>query len=164
MSACSSFFIVFAILFVNVFSQNGELYCNSNNTFKIIQFTDCHFGESSSKDSESINSFVSLLNYENPDLITLSGDFISGYAYNGTKGWFKDTFNYAMKPILSSNIPWAYTLGNHDDEADWNRTQIISYASTLSNSYTYLGPNNIGGTSNYVLTIFNKDKKPIINI
>ena len=146
---------------------HGKLICKERNgieTFRIIQLTDTHLGESNSNDKLSIQSFINLTSYEDPDLITLSGDFVSGYAYNGTKGWFKDTFDYGISPIIDSNIPWAYTLGNHDDQADWNRTQIIGYASTLQNSYTQLGPTNIGGVSNYVLTIYNTNDKPVANI
>lgn len=145
----------------------SKLTCTNrdgNETFRIIQFTDCHFGEKTSNDQLSVTSFKNLTNYEKPDLITISGDFVSGYAYNGTAGWFEDQFNYGIQPIIDSNISWAYLLGNHDDQADWNRTQIINHAMSLQNSLTNKGPINIGGVSNYVLTIYNLNNKPIANI
>ena len=79
-------------LLVMIDAQSNTLSCNENDTFKIIQFTDCHFGEASSKDQESVTSFVDLLGYESPDLIALTGDFVSGYAYNGTQGLFKGMY------------------------------------------------------------------------
>ena len=126
--------------------------CSANGTFKIIQFTDCHFGEAASKDSRSIASFSDLIGYESPDLIAITGDFVSGYAFNGAAGWFRDRFDYGLQPILSSQTPWSYLLGNHDDGADWDRSQIISYAATLPHSQTFAGPSSAGGVSHYVLT------------
>merc|ERR1719295_1705353 len=114
---------MWSLVFVlaTVHSQSGTLQCNGNGTFKIMQFTDCHFGESAIKDSQSIASFSDLIDYESPDLIAITGDFVSGYAYNHSAGWFRDRFDYGLQPVLSSQIPWSYLLGNHDDQADWNR-------------------------------------------
>ena len=153
-----------SLLFSVIKSQSSTLQCNSNGTFKLIQFTDCHFGESAEGDSKSIASFGDLINYESPDLIAITGDFVSGYAWNHSSGWFKDHFNYGLQPILSSQIPWSYLLGNHDDQADWDRSQIIGYAASLPQSNTFVGPASAAGVSNYVLTVVDGQQEPVFNL
>ena len=33
---------------------------------------------------------ASLLEYEKPDFVALSGDMVSGFAWDGRKGWFEE--------------------------------------------------------------------------
>ena len=158
-----------AIYCMLVTLATADLRCskksNGKTTFRITQFTDTHFGENNTKDAESQLSFTNLISYETPDLVSLSGDIVSGYAWDGkTSNFFTNTFDAAIKPIEQSETYWAYTLGNHDDEADLNRTQIVNYAQTFNYSLTQQGPTTLGGVTNYVLTVFNDDNVPIANI
>jgi len=129
-----------------------------------LQFTDTHYGSNETLNHYSQIEMKNLINYENPNLVSLSGDIVSGYDWNGTSNWFRDMFNQALQPMIDSETYWAYTLGNHDDEGDWNRTQIIDYAITCNYSLCQKGPPDIGGVSNYVLTVFSSTNVPIANI
>ena len=85
-------------------------------TFTIIQFTDLHYGESSSMDNRSTGVMLDILQIEKGvDFAVLSGDQISGYArlYN------KDRFMLwisSLIPTANNGIPFATILGNHDDQ------------------------------------------------
>ncbi|ETO27808.1 hypothetical protein RFI_09325, partial [Reticulomyxa filosa] len=161
-----------------------NLYCQQNEdgveTFKLIQFTDTHFGEAASKDNQSMAEMANLISYEMPQLVVLSGDVVSAVSFEPKKKkkkrgdfFLKKMFNIKKKFFFffffkymfeMSETPWAYTLGNHDDQADYNRTQIINYAVKQSYSLTQAGPTDIGGVSNYYLTVFNSANQPIVNI
>ena len=60
-----------------------NLRFNSNGEFTILQFTDLHFGEDSEEDAQTQKLQVKLIKQVNPDLVVLTGDMLSGYAWDG---------------------------------------------------------------------------------
>jgi pre-mRNA-splicing factor SYF1 len=58
-----------------------------------------------------------------------------------------------MKPIEAAWVPHALVLGNHDDEADLSREEIIILDEHGRGSLTQLGPREAMGLSNYHLEI-----------
>ena len=75
---------------VSLQGVNGrELKFRPDGTFKLVQFTDLHFGESDHKDHKNQELMRKVLELEKPDIVVATGDVISGYAWNGkTKDWF----------------------------------------------------------------------------
>jgi hypothetical protein len=66
--------------------------------------------------------------------------------------------------MVDRNIPWAFTMGNHDGEADLAPIQIVHLDQTYALSQTKTGPKNIDGVTNYVLPIFSGNNSVSTNI
>ena len=58
-----------------------DLKFNANGRFKIVQLTDMHIGELDSNDVNTRKIQKIVIETEKPDLIVVSGDAVSGYAY-----------------------------------------------------------------------------------
>ena len=70
--------------------QAKELRFNENGKFKIVQFTDVHLGRQGGKstDLETIKLMGEILDKEKPELVVITGDFISGTGWDKvTKDW-----------------------------------------------------------------------------
>ncbi len=88
-------------------------------------------------------------------LVVFSGDMVSGYAWNGSPGWYEALWRRLIQPTNAAGIPYATTLGNHDAEADLARRQIVELDMRSSNlSLTQQGPEGVTGASNYYLDIY----------
>jgi metallophosphoesterase superfamily enzyme len=60
-----------------------------------------------------------VLELEKPDIAVITGDVISGYAWDGkTEGWYAQHYQNFTKVLYEYNMPWALTAGNHDTQAD----------------------------------------------
>ena len=61
-----------------------HLRMNSDNHFKVMQLTDLHFGEvgQGHLDSETLTMIKSLILKEQPDFIAITGDVVSGQAWD----------------------------------------------------------------------------------
>ena len=115
----------------------AELECNENNKFRIVQFTDTHFGESNIGNHLTLSLMNKILDAEIPDLVVLSGDIISGYSWNGQQGWFSNLWNKIVTPMIKRNIPWIFTPGNHDREGEFTKTEEIMELEKTK--YSHLG-------------------------
>lgn len=58
-----------------------------------------------------------MLAAERPDLVAMSGDQVSGFAWNGGAAWFEERWRQLLQPSLAAGVPHAAILGNHDGEA-----------------------------------------------
>ena len=76
------------ILGISVAVQAQDLRFNQNGKFKMVQFTDIHFGEDDKDDASNQKLMGEILDYEKPDLVIITGDVVSGYAWDGkTTPW-----------------------------------------------------------------------------
>lgn len=50
------------------------------------------------------------------DLVVLSGDMMSGWRHDGSKGWAEERWQRLVQPLQAAGIPYACCLGNHDVE------------------------------------------------
>ena len=134
-------------LYMAVFAQDpGTLKFNAGGTFKIVQFTDIHWKDESPKNSAVLGLMSGILDTEQPDLVVYTGDIITSEP--AQKGW-----QTIVRPCIERKIPWAVTLGNHDDEHDLDRTGIISVLQKLPYATVQAGPAEMGGSGNYALAI-----------
>jgi len=123
-------------------------------TFRIVQFTDLHYGDPNPQvDQNSSMVQMTVLQAELPDLVIMTGDSVSGWEWDGTSGWFAKNWERITAPMIKMGIPWAFAIGNHDDGADLNRTQIVKLDQTYPLSRTQHGPSNIHGATNYYLPV-----------
>jgi len=150
--------VVTCLLFLCCLGQGKVLRFRPDGTFKITQFTDLHYGEAELKDYSSGLVQDAVLDMEKPDLVVMTGDSVSGYAWNGTSGWFAERWAQLTASMISHNTTWAFAFGNHDDEADLNRTEIIRLDQTHPLSLTQQGPADIHGATNYYLFIYSSNE------
>jgi hypothetical protein len=129
-------------------------------TFKIVQFSDTHYRVRKDKDGNvlpgakiTLVNMRSALEAEKPDLVIFTGD------------------NVVMRPQAqgmddlygvpeSLKIPYALVVGNHDDEHDLNRKQIVAHAAAKPWCLAEVGPKEFEGGGTYVLKIAGRDGKP----
>ena len=65
-----------------------KLQFNAQGKFKMVQLTDLHFGENDEADANNQRLIRDILDQEKPDLVVVTGDVVSGYAWDGkTKPW-----------------------------------------------------------------------------
>jgi len=127
---------------------------NAYGEFTILQFTDLHFCETDELDLKSQQLQRNMLNWVRPDLVVFSGDGASGYGPNSTEpGWFKKCWERFTGPVVDYQVPYIYTLGNHDSEGELNRTQIIQLDSTSKWSLRNAS-DGIPDTANFYVPIF----------
>jgi predicted MPP superfamily phosphohydrolase len=78
-----------------------------------------------------------ILDDEKPDLVVLTGDLVSGYAWDGkTKNWMESKWTEVVQPMVDRGIPWATTAGNHDTEGDLSRKQLSELDRSFNLSLT----------------------------
>lgn len=116
-----------------------------NGRFKIAQFTDLHWDEGSGNSEETKALINTILAQEQPDLAVLTGDVIT--APPASEGW------KSIAGIFEeAGIPWALTLGNHDEEAGFMRKEVFEALEGVPYFMGEVGQ-DIGGAGNYLLPI-----------
>lgn len=93
-----------------------------NDSFKIVQFTDTHFGNlpHHRDDIRTFNLINQILRLEKPDLIVHTGDIMWS---EGVKDSSK-VFQIVMNHFDKYDIPFAITFGNHDSEEGITRKEL----------------------------------------
>lgn len=127
-------------------NENISLSIPADGVFKIAQFTDVHWkNDSAEQCAHTMNLFRHVLETENPDLAVLTGDIVDGPSPAGWKA--------VCSVFVAAGIPFAVTLGNHDDEYEWSRDQIFDYLLNLPGFAGSKGPAGISGVGNYVIPL-----------
>lgn len=115
-------------------------------TFKIVQFTDIHWNNDSAESCAlSAANLRNALETEKPGLVVFTGDVVTGPAEAGWKA--------VTSLVAEAGVPFAVTLGNHDDEADWSRNQIFDFLSAVPGFLGSKGPEEVYGVGNYILNL-----------
>ena len=118
----------------------------ADSTFKIVQFTDIHWNNDSAESCAfSAANLRNAIDSEKPDLVVFTGDIVTGPS---EAGWTAVT-----SIITEAGIPFAVTLGNHDDEADWSRNQIFDFLESVPGFLGNKGPEEVYGVGNYILQL-----------
>lgn len=99
---------------------------NSEGKLKIVQFTDIHWRAGDPATADAAANMNRVLDEERPDVVVYTGDVTTGKP--AAEGLDK-----ALEPVVSRGLPFAVTLGNHDDEQDLTRGQIYEYLSQKHN-------------------------------
>ena len=60
---------------------------------------------------------------------------------------------YAFNAAIESGKPWAAVLGNHDAQASWNRTTLMTWVESAPGSVGKVGPDFGNCAGNYVLDV-----------
>lgn len=141
-------------------TSTTKLKFNSKGEFKILQFTDLHYGEDETKDKNSQILQGKLIQTVKPDLVVITGDAVSGYAWDKSDTFYQKNWSKWTNPMEVNKVKYAYTLGNHDDQANLSRQEILDLDKTNPFSITKQSI-NITGITNYILPIssFNDTQK-----
>ena len=134
---------------------------DSNGTFKIVQFTDLHQGPNINKTPNFMNK---ILEYENPNMVVLTGDNIDGKCK--TSNDVKKAISYISEPMETKGIPWAIVFGNHDDEHGMmTKEEMMKFYMTFKYNISKIGYKTYDRIGNYKILIeSSKDKTPAFNI
>ncbi|KAG7665391.1 DCR2 [[Candida] subhashii] len=142
-----------------------------NDKFKILQVADLHFatgygkcrdpspqstgGRNCRADARTLKFLNKVLDIEKPDFVVLTGDQIFGdNSPDSESAVFK-----ALNPFIERKIPFAVTMGNHDDEGSLSRDEVMALSVDLPYSVSAVGPVEIDGVGNYVVTVEGKSSK-----
>jgi len=137
-------------------SVDKTLRFNKDHEFVVLQLTDLHYGDSEEQNQRTTAAQESIIQAVKPDLIVITGDAVSGYAWDKkTQGFFKSQWEQFTAPYIKLKTRYAYVFGNHDIETDLTAHQIGDL--DRSNPYSLFNGNTAPdskGYSNYILPIF----------
>ncbi|KAF9973835.1 purple acid phosphatase [Modicella reniformis] len=142
--------------------QMAPLRFHQDGSFKIVQFADIHMATGPHSchqapvnmpctgDINTLEMMERMLDMEKPDLVAYTGDNVDGVT---SKDALSTILKYS-KPVIDRRIPWTIVFGNHDEEGDLSREEMISSVQDLPYSLSQRGPPGISGTGNYHLSIY----------
>ncbi len=129
-----------------------ELRFNAQGRFKIAQFTDLHLNGEKPEGSKPVHECVNrVLDAEHPDFIIFTGDIVC--CGNGTG----DCLSELLSMVNGCQIPFGIVFGNHDDEKDLSREQLMEIARKYAFNCSWDEEPSIHGVSNYVLPVRSSD-------
>lgn len=141
-----------------------KLRLRESNVFTLAIFSDLHFGEEEhgwgiDQDINSTRVMNAVLDSEQAiDLVVLNGDLITGentFKQNSSK-----YVDQIVAPMVSHNIPWASTYGNHDSKFNLSREAILQAEKKYPLSWTQQMMPPIPGVTNYYLLLQTQDGRP----
>lgn len=145
--------ILLLFCFSLVSAQNKtQLKFKKDKTFKILQFTDIHWSQTSKNSAKTVKTMQTVIKKEKPDFIVLTGDLVTEAP--AKKGWLEMT-----KTFQEAKIPWTVTFGNHDEEHNLTKKETYDI---LKNLRYFIGENEkVSGVLNFDLPVISsKSDKP----
>ena len=113
-----------------------DLWVDENGKFKVLQITDIHYGEDETKDQSTTKLMEDLIKWEKADVAVLTGDMVSGYAWDRSQGWYKKQGKKWTQAFVNQNQTYMYIQGNHDSQADLDRDEVTDVDLELDISLT----------------------------
>ncbi|MDO5523634.1 MAG: metallophosphoesterase family protein [Bacteroidia bacterium] len=141
----------FIILFGFVAANAQKLNFNNDGSFKIAQFTDVHYVHGNSKSDTALLAIQRVLDAEKPDMVIFTGDVVTGRPVK--EGWDAIT-----KPVIDRKIPFAVTLGNHDDENGATRMELEKLITGYPYNCNYPTAALLNGVMNNVIPVYGSEK------
>ena len=129
--------------------MENVLKFRSDYRFKIVQFTDIHWHNGEAPDKQSAALMKQVMKAESPDLVVLTGDILAGGGCDAAA----DSLRQVIKIVESGGVPWAAVLGNHDDEGNADRHELMAVMQESTLSLAQPGPAEVPGVGNYILPI-----------
>lgn len=138
-------------------AQTKLLNFDTKGNFKIIQFTDVHYQKNNKESAVAIQLINEVLDAEKPDLVVFTGDIVFAKPV-------KEGLDDVFAPAIKRQIPWAYVFGNHDDEFEVSRQEILDHVIQKPYCMVQSGDKSVGGVGNYILEVKdrNKDKNSTV--
>lgn len=118
---------------------------NRDGKFRIVQFADTHYVSGDKLSETVLKNFEIVLDSEKPDLVIHTGDIIFGKPA-------EQSIREVFAPLVKRGIQFGVTFGNHDDEFDKTRTELLSIVRSIPGCITST-TEGISGVTNYLLTL-----------
>ena len=147
---------IFLYLFLVTIIARHHLTFSDEGHFKILQLTDLHLGETEEIDAKTVEFIRTMINMSKPDIVLVTGDSLSGNywkMHGKPQGYFKKAWDKWTLPFRELKVPYAYLLGNHDDEADLTRREIMKIDMTHEYSLSNMSEPELSGISVYTLKV-----------
>jgi len=132
------------------YAHETQLQFRENGKFTIAQFTDTHFYIGGENSQEVLDNIKAVLEAEPVDLVIFTGDIVTGKPT--IKSW-----EVLTELLISYEIPYTVTFGNHEDEAESSREELLAYLS--ERPYCVLsdeGGMQVEGIGNHILPVYNQ--------
>ncbi len=126
-------------------SAKAKLSFNKDGKFKILQFTDTHYVAGDPRSERALKNVIQMLDLEKPDLVIHTGDVI----FNKPA---EEGLRQILQPISERKIPFAVALGNHDEEYDKTRKEVMEIIMSIPSNIN-TSAKGIYGESNCALTL-----------
>lgn len=133
------------------------LVFNENGKFKIVQFTDLHYRPGDTASLRGIKLINEVLDAEKPDLVVITGDIVWGKPA-------QEVLDAVFTPIIERKIPWAAGFGNHDDESDMSREQLMDTFVQMPYCLAKAGDEQVKGVGNYMIELKDNSGKKIESV
>jgi hypothetical protein len=164
----STILVCTVVFFSVTYSKNNDelnkqaLKFKADGTFKIVQFADIQDGPDI--DPRTISLMNKILDFENPDLVVLTGDNID--SRSKTVSDVRKAIDNIAGPMEKRRIPWAIVFGNHDEEhGNMSKTDMMKTYIAYPYNISQIGFNSLNRVGNYNLIINSSTSEtPIFNI
>ncbi len=123
--------------------------------FKIMQLTDIHYKYGKSGSKKAIECMNAVLDAEQPDFVVITGDLIYG---NGVEKAIEEL----TEPMVSRNIPFSITFGNHDHQFD--RTLSQTYDQVQAMPLSVMPERGDVESPDYTVEIMTSDGARVANV
>lgn len=131
-------------LVIKEYSVINEKIPESFHGFKIVQFSDTHYGMTTFNDE--LKNMVSKINILNPDIVVFTGDLVD-YHYNLNDDEKNDIINILSE--IDASLGVYAVSGNHDQNVSYEGILSGSNINLLKNKYEYI----YNGTSEKIMLI-----------
>lgn len=105
-------------------SPKPKLAYNKDGKFKILQLTDTHYIAGNPKSERALKNVNQMLDLEKPDLVIHTGDIVFGEPAEAS-------VRQILDPMAQRKIPFAVAFGNHDEEFDKTREEMLDIVMTI---------------------------------
>ena len=136
--------------------EKYQLKFNENGKFKIAQFTDLHLAHGEPTLIKTLETVMTVLVAEKPDLAVITGDVV--WRYPDREPWTALT-----KVFEEAKTPFAVVFGNHDGESNTEitRSEIMDILLLSPCFVGEKGPEDIHGVGNYIVPVYGRDDKMV---
>jgi len=135
---------------LNLTAQENKLQFRDDGNFIIAQFTDTHFYIGGENSQEVLDNMQAVMETGQVDLVIMTGDIVTGEP--SIRSW-----EVLTDLLIGYKVPYTVTFGNHEDEAEISREELLSYLS--ERPYCLLsdqGGMEVEGVGNNILPVYNQ--------
>lgn len=131
-------------------AEEAKLQFNEDGTFKIMNISDIQ--DQASLLKVTANFMKAAIEAENPDLIILTGDNISGNSIISNKT--EKAIREVMDVLAPYGIPVAIVFGNHDEESGVSKEEQMAVYNSYDCSISYDDGEALWGCGTYNIPVF----------
>ncbi len=133
-----------------------KLYYNDDGSFRVLVIADAHMNyTANAADVNEVRERIKLLvDRSEPNLVIFTGDNTIG---SSSEEKLRANIDILVGYIEEKQIPWCHVYGNHDHEGALSNAAQQSIWESYEYCVSKAGDEDIFGTGNYVLGVYNKD-------